>query len=670
MAAKDDSVALWLHNKLGSTTHLWSFSSTVVSQYTLEKLHSIKDCFCTLDSLVKLKFFLSLFHIPKRCLEEFKPIVEVIIDNTLQTCLDQWVLSVAMFVKTFWLSQSLDTQYDYDLESFNEALTDLKQILKESIDTESGCESSRFLLPTEFDYLNREARFNVLPNTSAFTNEFLFSLTAEDNSFFTKHFTLSKPSKTTCKLSDLKNKAIHYSKSKTTKSIIHTGLNSYAEYNDGLSSSSYSSNRLGSATTMSNPDPYSSRIFSNSSNNLNSFNNKSQGSSSFFKRSMLTNMGSTTITGKSSTPKRNVGIKLLDAQEQSITPKEAKRKRKEHEKEVLKKQKQEQTKMDDTEQSMKQENLKSNETGLSLPKTMYTDDSSYFPQHNQMESQAKITESYKSNELQQAHSESTAENNSMNYFNNQTNQASNQLALQNQAVASISEILYSSNNQKQHQSKLNSHMLASNLQGFQDNFQSNAYKNNNNGNEIPNFINNQQLNEQLNDMKKIQQQVSFNNTEQVNSLPKLEAFTTQASTGSSILPPIFSKSSTLSFMNTRNDGGSDDQNESQQQDNRQQQIQQSLSLTREQMLQAQEMFSKSNQLSRPDKAQILGFIAGSRENPRPDQGSLVAIKLNESEETILAANGQEQKVMAELFFEMNYETGEYKKMKRLKNSLN
>ncbi len=70
MAAKDDTVAQWLHNKLGSTTHLWSFSSTVVSQYTLDKLHSIKDCFCTLDSLVKLKFFLSLFYIPKRCIEE------------------------------------------------------------------------------------------------------------------------------------------------------------------------------------------------------------------------------------------------------------------------------------------------------------------------------------------------------------------------------------------------------------------------------------------------------------------------------------------------------------------------------------------------------------------------------------------------------------------------
>ncbi len=70
MQSKEDTVALWLHNKLGSTTHLWSFSSTVVSQYNVEKLQSIRDCFATLDSIVKFKFFLSLFHVPKRNLEE------------------------------------------------------------------------------------------------------------------------------------------------------------------------------------------------------------------------------------------------------------------------------------------------------------------------------------------------------------------------------------------------------------------------------------------------------------------------------------------------------------------------------------------------------------------------------------------------------------------------
>lgn len=44
--------------------------------------------------------------------------------------MDQWVLSMAMFIKTFWLTQSLDTQVDYDLESFKEALSDLKHIRK------------------------------------------------------------------------------------------------------------------------------------------------------------------------------------------------------------------------------------------------------------------------------------------------------------------------------------------------------------------------------------------------------------------------------------------------------------------------------------------------------------------------------------------------------------
>ena len=37
-----------------------------------------------------------------------------------------------------------------------------------------------------------------------------------------------------------------------------------------------------------------------------------------------------------------------------------------------------------------------------------------------------------------------------------------------------------------------------------------------------------------------------------------------------------------------------------------------LTLTREQMLEAQEMFRTANKVTRPEKALILGFIAGSR----------------------------------------------------------
>lgn len=66
-------------------------------------------------------------------------------------------------------------------------------------------------------------------------------------------------------------------------------------------------------------------------------------SSSFFKRSLTLNANSTTITGKSSAIKRDVGIKLIEVQEQVSNPKEAKRKRKEQEKESLKKSKSENT---------------------------------------------------------------------------------------------------------------------------------------------------------------------------------------------------------------------------------------------------------------------------------------------------------------------------------------
>lgn len=108
------------------------------------------------------------------------------------------------------------------------------------------------------------------------------------------------------------------------------------------------------------------------------------------------------------------------------------------------------------------------------------------------------------------------------------------------------------------------------------------------------------------------------------------------------------------------------------------------------MLQAQEMFNNSNKLTRPEKALILGFIAGSRgkipffffsmthliffyvspkyqtENPRPEDGSVISIKLNEAEEILTSQNGQQLRVIGELYFQMNFETGEYKKIKKFK----
>lgn len=45
---------------------------------------------------------------------------------------------------------------------------------------------------------------------------------------------------------------------------------------------------------------------------------------------------------------------------------------------------------------------------------------------------------------------------------------------------------------------------------------------------------------------------------------------------------------------------------------------------------ATEMFKKANRVTRLDKALILGFMAGYRDNPRPNADNVITIKLNES----------------------------------------
>lgn len=65
---------------------------------------------------------------------QFKPVVQDIIDSTLQTCLDQWVLSIATFVNPYWQTQSMSTDLSHELESFNEAYNDLSKACKRRVD--------------------------------------------------------------------------------------------------------------------------------------------------------------------------------------------------------------------------------------------------------------------------------------------------------------------------------------------------------------------------------------------------------------------------------------------------------------------------------------------------------------------------------------------------------
>ncbi|KAA0723160.1 Negative elongation factor A [Triplophysa tibetana] len=92
-----------------------------------------------------------------------------------------------------------------------------------------------------------------------------------------------------------------------------------------------------------------------------------------------------------------------------------------------------------------------------------------------------------------------------------------------------------------------------------------------------------------------------------------------------------------------------------------------LSLTREQMYAAQEMFKTANKVTRPEKALILGFMAGSRENPCPEQGDIIQIKLSEHTEMLPKADGTGSTTMlVDTVFEMNYSTGQWTRLKKYK----
>ena len=116
------------------------------------------------------------------------------------------------------------------------------------------------------------------------------------------------------------------------------------------------------------------------------------------------------------------------------------------------------------------------------------------------------------------------------------------------------------------------------------------------------------------------------------------------------------------------------------------QVRKQLTLTKEQMFEAQEMFRTANKVTRPEKALILGFMAGSRDNPCPHlgknenknfvkkrnflifplifKGNVVTIKLSENQESVLQNDGTYLTMIVEIHFQMNYSSGEWKRIKK------
>lgn len=389
---------------------------------------------------------------------------------------------------------------------------------------------------------------------------------------------------------------------------------------------------------------------------------KNTGSSSFFKRSTLTTTNTnTTITGKSSIIKRDGGIKLLDAQEQSASPKEAKRKRKELEKETQKKLKMEEKQLE--KEKLKQSHRTSIEDKEKLaieptdkPMISDTNNTNIITSNNgdnglnqpiEPITQAHVEIEPHQHQPQAKNESPHRQPQTIQQIFNSMNQ-NNDLHYQQQAqqISTLNDILTASSNQSNANPSFNP--LPPSLPMFTTNINHNNYNMHSSPLQLP------QINHNHHHL------VPSNIINVPDFTPtKLEPIQQHQQTVYNIQSPMLGSNPTLLGLNGQNS----QMNRAQQQ---QPQQQQSLSLTREQMLQAQEMFNSSNRLTRPEKALILGFIAGSRENPRPEHGSLVSIKLNESEEILTSSNGQQHRVLSELFFQMNYDTGEYKKIKKVK----
>ena len=170
------------------------------------------------------------------------------------------MLSIATFVQSYWLTQSLNTSTDYDLESFRESYIELKRIrkvfayiicllslvtyklfykeffvfnlkVKQFVESESGPQHAKLLLPIEFDYLNRNACFACIPHNTSLSNEILLQLSADPTQLhldlshddsIKKHFSLIKSSAKAriSQIDDLKAKANQYAKNRATKSML------------------------------------------------------------------------------------------------------------------------------------------------------------------------------------------------------------------------------------------------------------------------------------------------------------------------------------------------------------------------------------------------------------------------------------------------------------------
>ncbi|KAL5282408.1 NELFA family protein [Megaselia abdita] len=156
LPSRERETSLWLHNKLGTASSDSWLSSSICSQLNKEVLRNIKDCFSDLQTQVKLKLLLSFFHIPRRCVDEWKTELEEVIEVAGLDS-ELWVSMLAETMKTFPSTGSLNTEIS-DYEETRPIFTDMVNDLKKLVNKHSDLS----MLPLECLYLNKNALVSVV----------------------------------------------------------------------------------------------------------------------------------------------------------------------------------------------------------------------------------------------------------------------------------------------------------------------------------------------------------------------------------------------------------------------------------------------------------------------------------------------------------------------------
>nr|XP_035150200.1 negative elongation factor A isoform X1 [Callithrix jacchus] len=522
---RESDTGLWLHNKLGATDELWAPPS-IASLLTAAVIDNIRLCFHGLSSAVKLKLLLGTLHLPRRTVDEMKgALMEIIQLASLDS--DPWVLMVADILKSFPDTGSLNLE----LEEQNPNVQDILGELREKV---GECEASA-MLPLECQYLNKNALTTLAgPLTPP-----------------VKHFQLKRKPKSATLRAELLQKS-----TETAQQLKRSaGVPFHAKGRGLLRKMDTTTPLKGIPKQAPFRSPTTPSVFSPTGNR-------------------------TPIPPSRALLRKERGVKLLDISELDMVGagREAKRRRKTLDAEVVEKPAKEETVVENATPDyaaglVSTQKLGSLNNEPALPSTSYLPStpsvvpaSSYIPS-------SETPPAPSSREASRPPEEPSAPSPTLPaQFKQRASMYNSGLSPATPTPAAPTSPL-------------------------------------------------------------------------TPTTPPAVAPTTQTPPVAMVAP--------------------------QTQPPAQQQPKKNLSLTREQMFAAQEMFKTANKVTRPEKALILGFMAGSRENPCQEQGDVIQIKLSEHTEDLPKADGQGSTTMlVDTVFEMNYATGQWTRFKKYKPMTN